>query len=62
MNQKELFFVSLTIFFTIIAWMLLEVFKAESVVKIEKEEKMVLEKTVSLDREVLKILKAKPSP
>jgi len=30
--------------------------------KFEKEEKMVLEKTVSLDKEVLKILKTKQSP
>lgn len=62
MNQRELFFISLTIFFTIVAWMLLEIFKAESIVKIEKEEQMVLEKPITLDREILKILRVKETP
>lgn len=30
MNQKELFFISITIFLTIVAWMLLDVYRAQS--------------------------------
>ena len=30
MNQKELFFISLTVFLTIVAWMLLDVYRAQT--------------------------------
>lgn len=30
MNQKELFFISITIFLTIVAWMLLDVYRAQT--------------------------------
>ena len=62
MNQKELFFISLTVFLTIIAWMLVEAFKIDTAVKTEKEEKQVIEKKINLDNQILKILKNRQSP
>lgn len=62
MNQRELFFISLTVFLTIIAWMLLEAYKIDTAVKTEKEEKQVIEKKINLDNQILKILKNKQSP
>lgn len=62
MNKKELFLISITIFLTIIAWMLLEAYKVESAIKTEKEEMLTIRKIINLDTKVLKTLKAKKTP
>ena len=62
MNKKELFLISITIFLTIIAWMLLEAYKVESAIKVEKEEMLTIRKVINLDTEILKTLKAKKTP
>jgi len=62
MNRKELFFISITIFLTIVAWILLEAYKVETEIKMEKKEMAVIGKKINLDTSVLKILKNKQSP
>lgn len=62
MNRKELFFISITIFLTIVAWILLEAYKVETAIKMEKKETVVAGKKINLDTSILKILKNKQSP
>jgi len=61
MNQKELFIISITIFLTIVAWMLIEAYKVETAIQSEKEEIAVIGKKINIDLEVIKILKGKQS-
>ncbi len=59
MNQKELFLISVTIFLTIVAWMLIEIYKVDTAIKTGKEKLTVVGKKIEIDQEILKILKTK---
>ncbi len=59
MNRKELFFISITIFLTIVAWVIVDAYKVDSAIKVEKEESSLINKKLNLDITVLKTLKAK---
>lgn len=57
MNQKELFLLSLTIFFTIIAWLIVDVYKAkESAMKTPNIPNQAI---YTIDTQVLQKLKQK---
>lgn len=62
MNRKELFYISITIFLTIIAWLILEVYKVETAIKVGEQALLTVEKRIILDTSVFKILKNKQSP
>jgi len=62
MNRKELFYISITIFLTIVAWILLEAYKVETSIKTEKLNFSKVEKKVTIDTTVLKVLKDKQTP
>lgn len=59
MNQKELFLISVTIFLTVVAWMLFEIYKVDTAIKMGKENLSVVSKKIEIDQEILKILKTK---
>lgn len=56
MNQKELFWISVTVFLTIVAWMLLDIYKVKTQTKVETIKSL---QTVdfTLKSDVLKMLK-----
>lgn len=59
MNRKEIFWISITIFLTVVAWMILDIYKIKSNVNLDKE---VYSSTIikyKIDPEILKKLKNK---
>lgn len=59
MNRKEIFWISITIFFTVVAWMILDIYKIKSNVNLDKE---VYSSTIikyKIDPVILKKLKNK---
>jgi len=59
MNKKELFYISVTIFLTIIAWVLIDAYKVDLAIKGEKQGQSLINKKISLDVSILKVLKEK---
>jgi len=59
MNKKELFLISITIFLTIVAWVIIDAFKVDLAIKGEKEELSLIGKKINLDVSILKTLKEK---
>jgi len=59
MNKKELFFISVTVFLTIVSWVLIDAYKVDLAIQEEKQELSLISKKINLDVSVLKILKQK---
>lgn len=59
MKQKELLFISLTIFLTIIAWVLIDIYKVSTEFNINDGFESLQTIDFSLDTNVLKILQEK---
>lgn len=59
MNQKELFILSLTIFFTIVAWLLLDIYKVTFNSSIQQKIQKIPSINFKIDAEVLRSLKLK---
>ena len=58
MNQKELFWISLTVFLTIVAWMLLDIYRVKTQTKVEGLKSLqTVDFTIRPD--ILKVLKGK---
>jgi hypothetical protein len=57
MNQKELFWISITIFLTIFAWMILDIFKVKTKITVQSELKTVQTVDFVIKPGVLEILK-----
>lgn len=57
MNQKELFYISLTIFFTVVAWVLLEIYRVKAITNQGLTTKYVVVENIKIDSQVLEILK-----
>lgn len=60
-KQKELFYISLTIFLTIVAWIVIELYKIRTEGVIEKEVELPTIENYKLDMEVLDRLENKKS-
>ncbi len=56
MKRKELLYISITIFLTIVAWFLIEIYKLDLSVQLEKKE-IVLNRKISIDINIIKKLK-----
>jgi hypothetical protein len=59
MNKKELFYISITIFLTIVAWVIIDAYKINLATQAEKEDLSLIRKKIDLDVSVLKTLKEK---
>jgi len=57
MNQKELFYISLTIFFTVVAWVLLEIYRVKTTTNQGLTTKYVVVENIEIDNQVLETLK-----
>lgn len=56
MNRKELFYLSLTIFLTIISWLIIEIYKVDLNIKSEKQE-VIIDKKIEIDTSIINELK-----
>ncbi|MCX7880944.1 MAG: hypothetical protein N2482_00305 [Patescibacteria group bacterium] len=59
MNRKELFLISLTIFLTIFAWVLFDIYRIKTDKNLPDQYNITTIKNVKLEIEVLKKLKTK---
>ncbi|OGK12196.1 hypothetical protein A3C98_04335 [Candidatus Roizmanbacteria bacterium RIFCSPHIGHO2_02_FULL_37_15] len=59
MNQKELLLISITVFFTIIAWMVLDIYLVKTRSGIKSESKQFQAVDFTINAEILEILKEK---
>ena len=59
MNQKELFWISITIFFTIVSWMLLDIYRAKTQITVESELKSLETIDFVIKPDVLQVLKGR---
>lgn len=59
MNQKELFWISLTVFLTILAWMILDIYRIKTTLKVDTGLNSLQVVDFTLKPEVLKVLKEK---
>ena len=57
MNQKELFWLSLTIFLTIVAWMILDIYKVKKQTKVESGLESLQTVDFSFNSDVLELIK-----
>ena len=57
MNQKETFWISITIFLTIVAWMILDIYKARKKTTVESGLKSVQTVDYTFNPEILQIIK-----
>jgi|GEM_PF-790862 len=58
MNKKEVFYLSLTIFLTVVAWVIIEIYKIDVAIKMEKAV-VVNNKKINLDMSIINELKTK---
>lgn len=58
MNQKELFWISVTVFLTIVAWMIFDIYKAKIAVPVESQIAIPVSH-LQLDANTLQIIKQK---
>ncbi|MBI4225820.1 hypothetical protein HY612_01785 [Candidatus Roizmanbacteria bacterium] len=59
MNQKELLWISITVFLTVVAWMLLDIYRIKTQINIESGLKSLQTVDFTLRSDVLKMLKEK---
>ncbi len=59
MNQKELFWISLTVFLTILVWMFLDIYRLRTTVKVDNGLESLQVIDFKLKPDVLKVLKTK---
>ncbi len=59
MNQKELFWISVTVFLTIVAWMLIDIYKIKTTTKVDNGLGSLQTVDFTLKPDVLKLLKEK---
>lgn len=59
MNQKELFWISVTIFLTMIAWMILDIYQVKTKTTVESGLKSVQTVDFTIKTDILNILKEK---
>lgn len=59
MNQKELFWISITIFLTIVAWMILDIYKVRTEITVQSELKSVQVVDFTIKPGVLELLEQK---
>lgn len=57
MNQKELFWISLTIFLTIVSWMVLDIYRARTQVSVKSELGSLETVNFTIKSDVLQTLK-----
>jgi len=58
MNRKEMLWISVSVFMTVIAWMVLEIYKVSVSSSLEKMNSLSINKT-KLSVDIIKILKTK---
>lgn len=59
MNQKELLIISVTIFLTIVSWMLVDIYKVKTISNPSASTNYASDTVGTLDGEVFKMLKEK---
>ena len=59
MNQKEVFWISVTIFLTMIAWMILDIYQVKTKTTVESGLKSVQTVDFTIKTDILNILKEK---
>lgn len=59
MSQKELFLLSFTIFLTIIAWMLMDIYKLKTNIPIDSKITNLQVVDFKIDSQILKVIKDK---
>lgn len=59
MNQKELFWISVTVFFTIVAWMILDIYMVKTKTTVESGFESMQKVDFTIKSDILKILKEK---
>lgn len=59
MNQKELFWISVTVFFTIIAWMVLDIYMVKTKVTVKSGFESMQKVDFTIKSDILRILKEK---
>lgn len=59
MNQKELFWISITVFLTIFAWMLVDIYRVKTQTNVESGLRSLQTVDFKIKADVLKILKEK---
>lgn len=57
MKQKELFWIAVTIFITIVSWMILDIYRAKTLITVESELKSLETVNFIMKPEVLQTLK-----
>ena len=59
MNQKELFWISLTVFFTIVAWMILDIYMVKTKTTVKSGFESMQKVDFTIKSEIIKVLKEK---
>ena len=59
MNQKEVFWISVTIFLTMIAWMILDIYQVKTKTTVESGLKSVQTVDFTIKTDILNLLKEK---
>jgi len=57
MNQKELFWISVTVFLTIVAWMILDIYKVKTQTTIESKLQSLQTVDFKIKPDILEVLK-----
>lgn len=57
MNQKELFWLSITVFFTVFAWMLFDIYRLKTNVKIDSAVSSSVSVNFKMNTDLLEVLK-----
>lgn len=57
MNQKEIFWISVTVFLTIVSWMILDIYRAKTQITVESELKSLETVNFTVRSDILKVLK-----
>ena len=57
MNQKEIFWISITIFLTIVSWMILDIYRAKTQITVESELKSLETVNFTVKSDILNVLK-----
>ncbi|OGK10533.1 hypothetical protein A2767_04705 [Candidatus Roizmanbacteria bacterium RIFCSPHIGHO2_01_FULL_35_10] len=56
MNHKELFWISLTIFLTIVLWMIMDIYRARTQITVESELKSLETVNYTVNPDILNVL------
>lgn len=57
MNQKELFWISVTVFLTIVAWMILDIYRVKTLTTIESKLQSLQTVDFIIKPDILEVLK-----